>query len=178
MRRSLAVASVLLPLVVSCGGPADDDADGGTSDTFIAFAADFTGYHAWQAFDVTATAFTVGIHDGSTVLEYLNHPPPHGSAEFPVGTIIVKEATGGTTTHQIFAMVKRGAPFNAGAPGWEWFELQNRTDGSDGVTIVWRGVGPPAGETYGGDPNGGCNTCHEDCGNDAVCAQALKLQNF
>ena len=97
----------------------------------------------------------------------------------PVGTIIVKEATGGTMAHELFAMVKRGGGFNSGAPGWEWFELENLDDGKDGVKIVWRGFGPPVGEEYGGDAEGGCNKCHGACsGNDSVCSSALQLTNF
>jgi hypothetical protein len=145
---------------------------------FIAFAEDFRGYHSWEGIDVTGDASLAGITDGSLVLAYLNRRPPTGSTEFPVGTMIVKEATGGTETHQIFAAAKRGGGYNSAAPGWEWFELENLADGNDGVRIVWRGVGPPAGETYGGDPNGGCNTCHQQCGNDGVCAPALALTNF
>ena len=92
----------------------------------------------------------------------------------------MKEPTIGTQNAEpFFAMVKRGGGYNAqGASGWEWFELQNLTDGSGGVQIVWRGLGPPAGEVYGGDPNAGCNTCHRDCGNDAVCAKSVRLENF
>ena len=76
-------------------------------------------------------------------------------------------------------MVKRGGGFNAGLPGWEWFELVNLDDGSDGVKINWRGFGPPDGsETYGGDASSGCNTCHLACGNDGVCATPLNLTNF
>ena len=90
---------------------------------------------------------------------------PSGSPEFPVGTAIVEVRASGI----IFAAVKRGADFNAtGAKNWEWFELLETPD----VVIKWRGVGPPAGEMYGGDPNGGCNACHTRCGgtNDYVCS--------
>jgi len=66
--------------------------------------------------------------------EYIKRPPASGSSEFPVGTLIVKEATGGTIPHEIFAMAKRGGGFNRDAPGWEWFELQDQP-----VVIVWRG---------------------------------------
>jgi hypothetical protein len=75
-------------------------------------------------------------------------------------------------------MAKRGAEFNRAAPGWEWFELENLECPDDRVKVIWRGVGPPLGENYGGDPNAGCNTCHTDCGNDGVCAKALSLTNF
>jgi len=142
---------------------------------FLAFAENFRGYHGWTHFDVTDDADLVGIHDGSTVLEYINRLPLSGSQEFPVGTMVVKEATGGTLEHELFAMAKRGGGYNPDAPGWEWFELQNLDDGCDGVRVIWRGVGPPAGETYGGDPDAGCNRCHTDCENDAVCAKPLNL---
>lgn len=160
-----------------CGGGADVPTDTSTG-AFVAFAGDFAGFHDWQHYDVTDDAALAGIHDGSTVNEYINAPPPHGAATFPVGTIIVKEATGGTLAHELFAAVKRGGGFNSGAPGWEWFDLATLDDGSGGVRIVWRGVAPPAGETYGGDPAGGCNSCHVKCGNDAICAKPLALGNF
>ena len=145
---------------------------------FVAVIEDFRGYHSWEGFDATDDAALVGIHDGSTVTEYLSRRPPSGAKEFAVGTIIVKEATGGTLAHEVFAMVKRGGGFNSGAPGWEWFELGNLDDGKDGVKQIWRGFGPPMGDTYGGDANAGCNTCHTECGNDAVCAKPLKLSSF
>ena len=71
--------------------------------------------------------------------------------------------------------MKRGGGYNeAGAKGWEWFELQHVT--LDEVTFVWRGVGPPSTEAgYGGDPNG-CNNCHAAAeANDWVAAPDLKL---
>jgi len=39
---------------------------------------------------------------------------------------------------------------------------------------------PPLGDTYGGDPNGGCNACHIRCGtgNDYVCSPRLSLGSF
>jgi hypothetical protein len=165
----------------SCAGGSGGGAAGGDdsgASTFLAFAKDFTGYHGWSAYDVTDDAELAGIHDGSTVTEYINELPPSGLTSFPVGTIIVKEATGGTIPHELFAMVKRGGAYNATLPGWEWFELQNVDDGSDRVTIVWQGFGPPMGDTYGGDSGSGCNTCHRDCGNDGVCAKPLNLANF
>jgi hypothetical protein len=108
--------------------------------------------------------------------EYLNKKPAPGSSEFPIGTIIVKEIGGGdVTTRGVFAMVKRGGGYNPeGASNWEWFELANGADGSE--TIRWRGVGPPLGEMYGGDPLGGCNGCHAGSrANDFVQSQRLRL---
>jgi hypothetical protein len=173
----LAAGYALLVGLAACGG------SGGSSpsdkrDPFIAVATDFFGYHSWQSYDVTKDAALVGIHDGSTVIEYINQLPPTESKEFPVGTRIVKEATGGTIAHELFAMCKRGGGFNVNAPGWEWFELENLPTGNDRVKIKWHGFGPPKGEVYGGDPNAGCNKCHTDCNNDQVCAKALALTNF
>lgn len=82
----------------------------GSSATFLAFASDFRSYHSWQRYDVTDDAALAGIHDGSTVTEYVNSLPPHGSKAFPVGTIIVKEATGGTIPHELFAAVNASPP--------------------------------------------------------------------
>ena len=167
----------LFVAVSACGGGSEPPA---VRDPFIAFADDFKGFHGWSQFDVTSTAQPGTVHPDARLIEYLNKVPPHGSTAFPVGTIIVKEPTDGAPTdRKIFAGVKRGGGYNAnGAPGWEWYELQNLGDSADSVLIVWSGVGPPAGDVYGGDPNAGCNTCHHDCGNDAVCAPALKLENF
>ncbi|HWP09859.1 MAG TPA: hypothetical protein VNN72_29155 [Polyangiaceae bacterium] len=179
--RGFAYACVAALALTACGGGGPSSgADGGSTDgeVFLAFAKDFKGYHSWKAFDTTGAAELAGIHDGSTVTEYINHAPPSGLTEFPVRTIIVKEATGGTIPHEIFGMVKRGGGFNNGLPGWEWFELENIDDGTDRVNIVWHGFGPPDGESYGGDSTNGCNTCHFDCGNDGVCAKELALTNF
>lgn len=179
-RGTVAVAlSVSLGIAsASCGDGGGSVDKNGTLTTFTAFGKDFAGYHSWTAFDTTDDADLAGIHDGSTVTEYINQVPASGLSEFPVTTIIVKEATGGTLPHELFAMVKRGGDYNSALPGWEWFELQNLDDGTDRVKIVWRGFGPPDGESYGGDSSSGCNTCHFDCNNDGVCATPLHLSNF
>jgi hypothetical protein len=180
LRFAGAALFALTTLTCSGGGGSGNGAGSGTTPgaPFLAFAKDFRGYHSWQSYDVTNDAALAGIHDGSTVTEYINHLPPSGSTEFPLATIVVKECTGGTIPHELFAMVKRGAGFNAALPGWEWFELQNLNDGKDSVSIVWQGFGPPNGDTYGGDAGSGCNTCHLACNNDGVCATPLNLSNF
>jgi hypothetical protein len=179
LTRRLTVAFVSLLVVACASSGGDSSADGGNgSGVFIAFGSDFQNFHSWQSFDVTKDAAPGTIHPDAMLIEYLNRAPPSGSATFPVGTIIVKEGTDGDVIgRQYFAMVKRGGDENlSGAVGWEWFELRNLPDGT--VGIVWRGVGPPAGEVYGGDPNAGCNTCHVACGNDSVCAKAVQLAQF
>ena len=159
----------LLVVLASCGAGGND-----TPDTFLAFSTTFAPFRGWSAFP------SEGPPDNGTFpsdvlghrTQYLNQLPPHGASEFPVGTAIVEARDSG----KIFAAVKRGGGFNAGgAADWEWFEL---TDAP--VTIVWRGVGPPAGDTYGGDPNGGCNSCHAACGamNDFICSPRLQLTAF
>ena len=167
---------------------------------FVAYASDFCGYHSWRHFDTTGGAKAGGIHDGSTVTEYLNRAPPHGSTSFPVGTIIVKEVTPGPPhdvdaaghdggfvvggqAHELFAMVKYDSgTFNSAGPalpGWAWYDLKNTNKGDDSVTVTWGpNTGPPAGDMYGGNAAGGCNACHTACGNDAVCAKPLSLSNF
>jgi hypothetical protein len=159
----------VLVALAACG--TTDDAQ--TGDTFIAFSSSFTSFRDWTpmpspgpADDGTYPADVLGART-----HYINMLPPSGSSEFPIGTIIVQSH--GT---DLFARVKRGDNFNtSGAHGWEWFELKEGP-----VAIVWRGVGPPAGESYGGDPKGGCNTCHaEHCAaNDYVCAASLQLSSF
>jgi hypothetical protein len=179
--------ALLASLSGACGSSHNDGGStdaGSSSGVFIAFASDFANFRSWQSFDVTideavdAGLDAGGVHPDAKLIEYLNKPPPSGSTEFPVGTIIVKEGTDGPVyMRQYFAMVKRGGTENAaGAKGWEWFELQNAADGTPGIR--WRGVGPPNGELYGGDPTGGCNSCHVKCGNDAVCAKAVQLAQF
>ena len=161
----------LLAVLASCGAGGDE-----SPDTFLAFSTTFAPFRGWAAFASDGPPddgrFPPDVLGPRT--QYLNKRPPRGAAEFPVGTVIVEARESGD--HKIFAAVKRGGGFNAGgAANWEWFEL---TDAP--VAIVWRGVGPPAGDTYGGDPDGGCNSCHAACGiaNDFVCSPRLQLATF
>lgn len=149
--------------------------------TFTAFAQHFAGFHAWAAMPAVSThAGDTGLHGEGEMTVYINRLPPHGAGEFPVGTVIVKESNGGDVRdRQLFAMVKRGGGYNAtGAKGWEWFELEGQC-GKDEPVIGWRGVGPPAGEKYGGDASGGCNPCHANqAENDFVRTDGLALSRF
>lgn len=158
----------------ACGGGGGGPGD--ASQNFLAFSSTFAPFRSWTSFHSDGPTddgtFPPDVLGPRT--QYINMPPPHGVTEFPVGTVIVEARESGT--QKIFGAVKRGGGFNAGgATNWEWFEL---TDAP--VTIVWRGVGPPLGDTYGGDPNGGCNSCHLRCGagNDYVCSPHLALASF
>ena len=149
---------------------------GDAPDTFLAFSSTFAPFRSWTAVHSDGPAddgtFPPDVLGPRT--QYVRQVPAAGSTEFPIGTVIVEARE--TAGQKIFAAVKRGGGFNAGgATNWEWFEL---TD--DPVTIVWRGFGPPAGDLYGGDPNGGCNACHAACGagNDYICSPKLRLSAF
>ncbi len=172
MSRISCLACALVA-AVGCGSGGGDDAP---PETFLAFATSFAPFRSWTSFHSDGPAddgtFTPDVLGPRT--QYISKLPPSGSTEFPVGTLIVEARE--SATMKIFAAVKRGGGFNAGgAANWEWFELQE-----DPVAIVWRGLGPPAGDTYGGDPDGGCNACHMKCGsdNDFVCSPKLSLATF
>ena len=177
------VALVVAAATAACGSGGTDAPPGEgttTASTFLAFGGDFAGFRDWSSYKVTDDPkVSAGIHTSGPRTEYLNHKPAHGSTSFPIGTVIVKEFAGtAAAPGQIFAMVKRGGGFNAaGANGWEWFELTVAKDES--IAIVWRGVGPPSGEKYGGDPTGGCNGCHGAASNnDSVQSANLRLSSF
>lgn len=151
-----------------------------SGDVFVAFASSFDPFHGWKSIAAVPppNAPTSTVHTAGSWTAYINAVPPKGSTQFPVGTIIVKETMEpDPAMRTTFAMVKRGGGYDAqGAIGWEWFELTNLASG--GVRIVWRGVGPPAGEKYGGDPNG-CNGCHGSAkANDYVWSQGFSLSSF
>jgi hypothetical protein len=178
------IALPLLAALVGASGCGDSsasapDAGAGTG-PFLAYAANFDGFHNWNS----ANAASVddagdGLHGVGPLRVYWSQSPPHGSKTFPVGTIIVKETEGADVTQRAtFAMVKRGDGYNAsGAEGWEWFSLKDAPDGS--VTVLWRGTIPLAGETYSNQPIGDCNGCHSLANrNDSVWDTALELSSF
>jgi hypothetical protein len=172
-RVALAAGALAAGALAGCGSGASE---GDAPDSFLAFSSTFAPFRTW-----TSTHSDGPPDDGTfspDVLgprtQYINKLPPRGATEFPIGTVIVEARE--NQDMKIFAAVKRGAAFNTGgATGWEWFELQDQP-----VVIVWRGVGPPAGEMYGGDPDGGCNSCHAACGarNDFICSPRLQLAGF
>lgn len=149
---------------------------GGTPSTgglpFVAYTKDFDSYQSWPSNTITDAEASGMTHVGGTRTIYINHLPTPDATAFPMGTIIVKETA---ADGRIFAQVKRGGGYNVtGAVDWEWYELGIGTNG--GIGIKWSGFGPPAGEQYGGDPNGTCNSCHlAGKSNDYVMASWLIL---
>lgn len=166
----VALAVAVVVALAACGGASSSNVD--ASNSFLAFNPAFAPFRTWTSFhsdgpvdDGTQPAIVLGPRT-----QYINKIPPAGSTEFSIGTIIVEARDNG----KIFAMVKRGGNFNAaGTINWENFELTENP-----VQYVWRGLGPPLGDTYGGDPNG-CNMCHVQCvANDYICSPKLQLTGF
>lgn len=191
--RSVVLALAAAALAASACSSASEEVDRGpcslgTSATeatptgaasFVPFAQHFAGFHAWPSTPGTSRRPTTAFHVSGNAKVYYNRPPAKGSGTFPVGTVIVKETLEpDPRDRSIFALVKRGGDYNPnGAPGWEWFELDN-VCGTDAPRITWRGLGPPAGEKYGGDPNG-CATCHSVAAdNDFIMTDGLALSTF
>jgi hypothetical protein len=164
----LALASTTLACGTHPEPKLTEQYDAGPS--FIAVEGDFAGFTSWEAFD--GGTQTNDMLDGGQRTIYLKERPPHGSREWPLGTIVVKTTEGAQT----FAMVKRGGGFNPYLPGWEWFEIA-LTDGNP--VIVWRGTGPAGTLGYGNMPPTGCNACHLDAyENDFVFGPAIQLSSF
>ncbi len=134
---------------------------------FVALGGDFEGFRSWPSFTLAAAPDVGGgAHVAGDRTVYVNQVPPAGAADFAKGTILVKEITGADP--KLFAMVKRGGDYNdTGAVGWEWFEIQE-IGGDAYIDIEWRGYGPPDGESYAGNAEGGCNGCHAASSHDAV----------
>jgi hypothetical protein len=197
-RKGRGVGSGILALVLAaCSGGAAtpgagscpaasplEEADGGPLTSFTPYTASFDCFHSWNTAPAAAQDDAGdGLHGVGPLWVYWNQSPPHGATSFPVGTIIVKETQEPDVTQRIiFAMVKRGldegVEYNTGgATGWEWWSLQNNSDGS--VNMLWRGVVAPAGETYANQTIGDCNGCHAAASaNDSVWDEALQLPNF
>ena len=176
----LALSLIGATFAAACGDSDSEPSGSGSSDIgacSIAFSSTFQGFRQWSSNHFTSATDVGASHVSGPRTEYWSEVPAAGATAFPVGMAIVKEIEStDPAQHHIFAMVKRGCDFNVdGAKDWEWFEL-SETNGA--VAIIWRGVGPPAGEQYGGDANGGCNTCHGTActSNDSVCSPTKALQ--
>ncbi len=147
----------------ACGDdvPTAADPPPATSGEFIAFERDFAGFQGWRKVDLGVSDGLSGHTPGGRVA-YVSASLPAGTRVAPRGGIIVHVTGIDTETRRVFAMAKRGGDYNAaGARGWEWFELD---DSSDPPRIVWRGLGPPNGESYAGSTE--CNTCHSAAASD------------
>jgi hypothetical protein len=166
--------------LTACTGSTGEESDAGAPTTFVPYAVSFDNFHSWSNAPASAKDDGGdGLHGVGPLHVYWNQSPPHGSKSFPVGTIIVKETENADVTQRVvFAMVKRGDPYNSlGAQGWEWLSLQDNADG--GAEILWDGVVAPAGQTYANQAIGDCNGCHGVAvGNDYVWDSALQLSNF
>jgi len=165
----------LVVFLAACSGKTKPAADSNV--TFVAFPATFQPFRTWTSFRSDGPpddgTFPPAVLGGRT--QYVSKLPPHGSKEFPVGTIIVEARDNGN----ILAGVKRGGGFNStGAIDWEWFGLREDPNTLE-VSVLWRGIAPPVGG-YGGIPTEGCNDCHQSCGanNDYVCSAKLQLASF
>jgi hypothetical protein len=177
-RIAFALAGAL-SMAVGCGGGGATPNEAIEPGTFLAFETSFRAYHQWEPFPVeTEGEIPNSPHLAGKRTAYLNQRPPSGSTSFPVGTIIVKEIVNDDPTkNDVVARVKRGGTYNArGATGWEWFELRTPAEGTAG--ILWRGVGPPSGEGYLGNVQGGCNACHAGGDDVSILLPALQLTNF
>jgi hypothetical protein len=188
-RRLPILASVALAGSLSCGTSASTADASAAAEVFVAFPSDLCAYPSWTSYtepDAGGDAVLIPdasadggvVHAGGGRVEYINHVPPHGSTEFPVGTMIVKTIPG---QPQIFAMAKRGGGYNMNGPGgaainWEWFEL-SPTACSEG--FVWSGAFPPMNQSYGGTPDA-CNQCHSGfaSSNDYVASPKIRLKDY
>jgi hypothetical protein len=171
MKRPLVIVlTIVIGAAVACACTSIQDTDAPASSTFIAFTTDFASFRSWPSYHSDGPAEgTVPVDVLGPRTQYLSQLPGVGATAFPVGTMIVEARANG----KFFAGAKRGGGFNApGARDWEWFEL---AEDAGAVSIIWRGVGPPSGDTYGGDPDG-CNLCHKACAaNDYVCSPVLQI---
>jgi len=105
---TLAPAACAAVAMVALGACGSSESGGDAPETFLAFSATFAPFRSWTSFHSDGP-----IDDGTfppDVLgprtQYINTPPPPGSLEFPIGTVIVEARESGTM--KIFAAVKRG----------------------------------------------------------------------
>ncbi len=146
---------------------------------FLAMLDDLASYPKWRRFD-RGVDRVPPTHDGLTFIHVDPMPAP-GATEFAVGTRIVRVEQRDDAPWELHAMVKRGGGFNeAGAAGWEFFELT--LDGDGRASMLWRGLGPPSGDGYRAPEGGallGCNHCHAAATwNDSVLSDPLQLADL
>jgi hypothetical protein len=182
--RLLFSASSLLFIALAACAP---DVNVGTdaSGEFDPVPSDFMNYSSWTEYDLgggdagTTSDACAHLADVPRVA-FINKAPPHGSTEFPVGTMIVKQirVTQDPSTWQVFGMAKRddgqyGTPSN-GCLGWEWYGL-NAPGGS--TAFQWSGLGPSGADPYASC--GPCASCHTAAqANDCVNSPELSLSQW
>jgi len=187
----LALSALFGPLLAGCStnsASVSTSADAGLM--YVPIPSDFCNYTSWTTYvepdaggdgviiPVVGTAATDAgfIHAPGGRIEYINHVPPHGSKEFPIGTLIVKSIP---SQQQVFAMAKVGGGYNPNGPdgvaiNWEWIELNGT--GCD-LSFIWSGT-PPASQAYGGNPQA-CNMCHSgSADNDYVASSRILLKDY
>jgi hypothetical protein len=88
-------------------------------DTFVAFERNFQGFREWDSGSFEELPARGQTHFAGQQRYFISGPARRGR-EFPVGTLIVKQAQlDARPEGQLFAMVKRGRSYNAsGALGW------------------------------------------------------------
>jgi hypothetical protein len=182
----VAIAFAALAIVAmgaTACAPDDPVEDAGT---WAPVPSDCENYESWTSFDLGGDDAGAGGADACAHLldvprtAYINKTPPHGSTEFPVGTMIIKEikTTPDPSTWQVFAMAKRGGGFDpgSGCVGWEWYGL-DAPDGGGGCHFQWSGTQPTANEAYASC--GPCASCHSSAqSNDCVIAPELSLSQW
>lgn len=166
--------------VIACAPDVHDTNDGGE---FVAVPSDFADYPSWPSYDLgDGDAGTLGdacAHLANVPrVAFVNKTPPHGSTEFPVGTMIVKQirTTSDPSTWAVFGMAKRGGEFNpgSGCDAWEWYGLYAPDSGTG---FQWSGTQPGGGDPYASC--GACSSCHSAAQtNDCVIAPELSLSQW
>ena len=124
--------------------------DGGAS-PFIAFATDFAGFASWSRHRSRPPSPRARRTSSGPRTVYINALPPPGAAGFRWARSSSRRRW---RTERLFAhgeARRRRLQHQPARSSWEWFELEET--GSGAVIVIWHGVGPPSGETYGGDPN-------------------------
>lgn len=157
MKKSTFVTLLLFAFVVVSFLQAckKDDND---STEFIANDDTFKTFSGWhlhashQGPDPALGAAHAGNDASVTRKVYFKDNQNAVGGSYPVGTIIVKHSSNGTTVDEYTAMVKRGNGFSPDTNDWEWFMLA--PDGSiakDPAGTLMRGA-----KLMGGM----CNGCH------------------
>ncbi len=118
-------------IMVSCSDDEDSPAD------FNAKDSDFQNFRTWtkvterMGADPALGGMAHGGNDENVTRKiYIEQDVNVGAnGEYPVGTIIVKEALKGDgSTLAVTAMVKRVKTFSPNHKGWEWFVLAENGD--------------------------------------------------